>query len=438
MEVRRAGSRDGQELLKFMKPPELEKTLLAAAKEAQAETQNDYLNALEVASYSLARAKGTRVLVTFLDPPKFNRDGEARLQQILEQCKSKSIAVFVLELGGQAPGEGGQALDALATGSGGQWARNFEDLDKALGALVPAQVEAAAVAAKPTAAASNAPSNELQVYARLVKTAPIQIAKISAKLGPMTGLLILEVPMRSLAFKSSGGSYEAKARLTANIKDANGTVVWTGTKDYSVKGPAAKLEPRKAGAMYYVRELQLPAAKYALEAKVEDLIAEKSAVVNGEAEGANSLPGLGASDLMFVRKFDRSVDAMQGDSVISYEGEGLAPMLSPAFAANEPFQLELFFTFFPDMNGKQPVLTLDILSKGQSNGITTLAFTDKLRDDSRSGSGSAFAGEQKGKFPYLARIGNASFNEGEYEAVIEVKQDSVSQKRAAHFRVYRK
>jgi len=155
-------------------------------------------------------------------------------------------------------------------------------------------------------------------------------------------------------------------------------------------------------------------------------------------QGANSLPGLGASDLLFVRKFDRAIDAMQGDTVISYDGEGLAPMLSPAFAANEPFQLALYFTFYPDMNGKQPVLTLDILSKGQSNGTTTLAFTDKLRDDSRSGSGSAFAGEQKGQFPYLAKLGNASFNEGEYDAVIEIKQDSVIQKRSVHFRVYRK
>ncbi|MGJ5817745.1 hypothetical protein [Paludibaculum fermentans] len=438
VEVRRAGSRDGQELLKFMKPPDLEKTLLAAAKEAQANTQNEYLNALEVASYSLARARGTRVLVTMLEPPKFNQDGEARLQQILDQCKSKSITVIAVNLGGQAAGEGGQALEALATGSGGSWARSFEDLDRALSAVVPTKDEAASVVAKSAAAATPRPSDELQIFARLVKTAPIQMAKVSAKLGPMTGLLILEVPMRTLAFKTNGGSYEAKARLSASIKDTNGTVVWNGTKDYSVKGSASKLESRKAGAMYFVRELQLPAAKYALEAKVEDLSAEKSAVANGEAEGANSLPGLGASDLMFVRKFDRSIDVMQGDSVISYDGEGLAPMLSPAFAANEPFQLELFFTFYPDMNGKQPVLTLDILSKGQSNGITTLAFTDKLRDDSRSGSGSAFAGEQKGRFPYLARIGNASFNEGEYEAVVEVRQDSVSQKRAAHFRVFKK
>lgn len=438
VEVRRAGSRDGQELLKFMKPPDLEKTLLAAAKEAQAETQNDYLNALEVASYSLARAKGTRVLVTLLEPPKFNRDGEARLQQILDQCKSKAITVIALDLGGQAPGEGGQALEGLATGSGGQWARSFEDLDKALGAIVPAKVEAAAVAAKPTAAASTAPSNELQVYGRLVKTAPIRIAKIGAKLGPMSGLLIVEVPMRTLTFRSSGGNYEARARVTATLKDTSGTVVWNGSKDYSVKGPSGKLEARKAGGLFYVRELQLPAAKYALEAKVEDLNREKSAVSTGEVEGANSLPGLGASDLLFVRKFDRAIDTMQGDTVISYDGEGLAPMLSPAFVANEPFQLALYFTFYPDMNGKQPVLTLDILSKGQSNGTTTLAFTDKLRDDSRSGSGSAFAGEQKGQFPYLAKLGNASFNEGEYDAVIEIRQDSVVQKRSAHFRVYRK
>lgn len=438
VEVRRAGSRDGQELLKFMKPPDLEKTLLAAAKEAQGNTQNDYLNALEVASYSLARARGTRVLVTMLEPPKFNRDGEARLQQILEQCKSKAITVIAVDLGGQAAGEGGQALEALVTGSGGTWARSPEDLDKALMVVVPAKDEAASVVAKSTSAATPRPTDELQVFARLVKTAPIQIAKISAKLGPMVGLLIVEVPMRTLSFKSTGGSYEAKARLTATIKDTSGTVVWNGSKDYSVKGPTSKLEARKTGAVFFVRELQLPAAKYVLEAKVDDQNAEKSAAATGEVEGANSLPGLGASDLMFVRKFDRSIDVMQGDSVISYDGEGLAPVLSPAFAANEPFQLELFFTFYPDMNGKQPVLTLDILSNGQSNGITTLAFTDKLRDDSRSGSGSAFAGEQKGKFPYLAKIGNASFNEGEYEAVIEVRQDSVSQKRAAHFRIYKK
>ncbi|WP_321478210.1 hypothetical protein [uncultured Paludibaculum sp.] len=437
VEVRRAGSRDGQELLKFMKPPVIEKTLLDAAREAQGNTETAYLNALEVATYSLGRATGARVLVTLLESPKFGRDGEARLQQILGDCKSKSIRVIAVELSGQAAAEGMLALEGLASGTGGQWARTFEDLDTALGAVVPIKAGPAITVVKPSGVTIPPPSNELQVHARLVKTSPIRISKIGAKLGPMNGLLIVQTPMRALSFSTSGGNYQARARVSAVIKDPGGTVVWQGTKDYAVKGPANKLEARKRGELYYVREVQLTAGQYSLEAKIEDLTESKSAETKVEIVGTNSLPGLSASDAMFVRKFDRSIDAMQGDSVISYDGEALAPLLDPAFVANEPFELGLFFLFYPDMNGKQPVLTLDIRSGGQSVGTTQLAFTDSLRDDSRTGSGSAFAGEQKGQFPYLAKIANATFDVGRYEAVIELKQDSVVLKRDAAFRVYK-
>lgn len=425
VEVRRAGSRDGQELLKFMKPPVIEKTLLDAAREAQGEAETPYLNAMEVASYSLSRAKGAKVLVTLLQAPKWTPNGAARLKQILDDCQSKSIKVVAVELSGAEAA----AVEGLVQ------LKDFDALEAALGP-VAAPRPGPAIAGR-AAPAVPAPTDDLQVHGAMVKTTPISISKVGAKLGPMNGVLILETPMRSLQFQTTGGSYQARARMTAVVKDSTGAAIWQGSKDFGVKGPVAKLEERKTGNLYFVREVKLTAGTYTLEAKVEDLNASTSAESKTEIVGKDSLPGLSASDAMFVRKFDRSRDVMQGDSVISYDGEALAPLLDPAFAANQPFELGLFFLFYPDMNGKQPVLRLDIRSGGQSVGGTQLAFTDTLRDDSRSGSGSAFSGEQKGQFPYLARIANATFDAGRYEAVVEIEQDSVKLSRMAAFRVYR-
>lgn len=425
VEVRRAGSRDGQELLKFMKPPQIQKTLLDAAREARGEEETQYLNAMEIASYSLSRAKGARVLVTLLRAPQWTPNGAARLKQILDDCQSKSIKVVAVALDGPEAA----AVDGLTR------VKDLDALEAALGPVEAGRPEPT-ITSKPPEAIP-VPSDDLQVHGRMVKTTPISISKIGAKLGPMNGVLILETPMRSLHFQTSGNSYLARARMTAVVKDAGGAVVWQGSKDFGVKGPAGRLDERKTGNLYFVREVKLTAGTYLLESRVEDLNATTSAESTTEIAGKDSLPGLSASDAMFVRKFDRSRDVMQGDSVISYDGEALAPLLDPAFVANEPFELGLFFLFYPDMNGKQPVLRLDIRSGGQSVGGTQLAFTDSLRDDSRAGSGSAFAGEQKGQFPYLAKIANATFNAGRYEAVVEIEQDSVKLSRAVEFRVYR-
>ena len=240
--------------------------------------------------------------------------------------------------------------------------------------------------------------------------------------------------MRSLQFDAQGGNHSARVRVNLAARNKSGETVWQAKKEMTVKTAASKLDARKAGSLFYLREVQLPAGDYVVEATVEDLNAGKSTTAREPLAAIDSLPGLAASGALFVRKLAKSTDAIEGDQILQYEGEALAPVLNPVYPPDTPFELPVYFLFYPDMNGKRPQLRLDILSKGQVVGGTALAFNDNLRDDARSGGG-GITGEQKHEFPYLAKLANAMFNAGEYEVRITIRQDRNELTRSLPFRV---
>lgn len=98
IELRRPGTRDGQELTKFMQPKALEQAFLDAARTGGGSQLRPFLDGLELAIFSQARHAGTRYLVAALETPALTEDDVARLQQIAESARSSHVQVFVVDL----------------------------------------------------------------------------------------------------------------------------------------------------------------------------------------------------------------------------------------------------------------------------------------------------------------------------------------------------
>jgi hypothetical protein len=222
--------------------------------------------------------------------------------------------------------------------------------------------------------------------------------------------------------------------VTQVARNGEGKAVWTAKKEVVIRGPLAKLEERRAGNLYYLRDVVLPGRRYTLEATVEDLLAGKSGTVKEPLRTGDGMPGFYVSDALFVRPFRGAVDRFEADQVFSYDGDALSPILEPEFRAGEPLNLQIYFVVYPDLYGAQPVMSLEILQNGRSVGRTKLPFTDAIRDTSREGRG-GLQGEQKQQFPYLATMRGAKLTAGEFEARITVQQGKNIVTRSVPFHV---
>ena len=440
-ELRRPGISEGQELTKYMQPKDLEQAFLDAAGSGRQTDLQGFLNALDKAAYALARRPGKRLLIVILESPppetvKAMKGGpeelESRLSQTVDFCRSKAERVVVLDPSEPVSKEPLAAFKSLAAATGGTLVREAKSLATSLLMIVP--LEKAESAASPPAA--TAPVG-LPVHTRFIRMRPIRAKNAVTDLGPMTGLLLVECPLRALQFRTDGGKYVVEARVTETVRNAEGKSVWEAKKDIAIKEPLKKQQARKDGNLYFMRELQLPGGQYTIEAAVEDLVAGKSGKASETLRASDSLPGFAVSDAMFVRPLNESADRFEADQVLSYDGKALAPLLDPVFVANEPFTLRLYFIMYPDLGGAKPEISLEILRNGQSVGRSHLAFNDEIKNTAAENGTLSGKGEQKHEFPYLTEIRDASFDAGQYEARVTIRQGRNTVTRVAPFRVIR-
>ncbi|HXN46067.1 MAG TPA: hypothetical protein VN893_05465 [Bryobacteraceae bacterium] len=270
--------------------------------------------------------------------------------------------------------------------------------------------------------------------------------------GPMHGMVVVETPLSALKFNIEKGKYAALARVRVTVRDSTGSAVWSAEKEIGVHGPEKKLEARRQGSLFFLRGLTLPGgSEYTVEAKVEDLRAEETATLQNPVVPGAGVPGLNASDAMFVRKFDDSADSFEADQTISFEGVALAPVLAPVFPAGRKFGMQLFFVLYPDIDGGQPELTLQLITNGRTaaqgplpfkNNLHERAFEGKTSPDSGSGGGQLGIGglrnaasQHAREFPYLADMQFSQLPEGDYTAVITIRQGGRTIAREVPFKV---
>ena len=428
-EIRRPGAGESQELSKFMSAKDVEAALLDAARIGSKLDLVGFLNLLDTATYAAARHSGKRVVVAIVESPALSGEAASRVKQTVEFCRQNAVRVVVLD-------PSGKVLEPLASATGGALASDPRTLDSSL--LIVAPVEKAGSeldAAKPARAAADIP-----VHARLFRTrSQWKPGNIISDMGPMHGAMLVETPIKALQVDEKDGSYLVRAILTAQVKNADGKTVWQAKKDFNLKGPSRKLDERRTGNLYFIRDVQLPGGTYTVEAIAEDLNSGKRWNCSEPLKATSNLPGFSLSDAFIVRKLNESTDKFEGDQSLSYEGRALAPLLDPSFPSTHPFDLELYFIIYPDTRGGQPQISVEILRDGQAVGRAQVAFTDSIRDTTKGhevgmGAGPKM-GEEKGQFPYIAAIRDATFSAGEYEARLTVRQDKQTITRSVSFRV---
>jgi hypothetical protein len=195
--------------------------------------------------------------------------------------------------------------------------------------------------------------------------------------------------------------------------------------------------------MFFMRGLSLPGqGPFTLEAKVEDLLAGTTGVVQTPLKTSKNAPGLVATDAVAVRPFKGSADKFEADQVFSYEGEALSPLLDPVFRAEKPINLQLYLRLYPDIHGAPLEMSMEIVHDGRVVARMPLPFKGGMASEARDGATSSVQGKPQSilggeakEFPYLVDMKGAKFSAGDYHAVISIRQSKNVIKRVVAFKV---
>jgi len=490
VEVRRAGSPDAQRIDAGMGAKELEQAFSDAAQAARDADPPSFVIALDSAAQAAALDPGARIVVAVLNSPPFSSDAERALDHLAEVCQNRAVRVLVLDVAESSRSVPNAALNGLATKTGGVWIRQARGLEPNVATVVtpaddPAAVEAPAKPAEAAAAGSAPPAPgaiprfEIPVHIRFIRTSGTgsvgsSILDHDADFGgvaanqapggatmaagsnefayeandarqPLSGIITVESPLNALEFHTDDntGTYQGRARLTAIVRNAKGAVIWTGRKEVNVHGPQRKLDARRQGSMFFMRSVTVPGqGPFTLEAKVEDLVAGTTGMIQTPLRTGRNVPGLVASDALVVRPFKGSADKFEADQVLSYEGDALSPVLDPVFRAEQPINLLVYLRLYPDIHGDLPELSMEILHDGRVVARMPLQFKSGMASAARDGSSSKMVGKnnfvmgaEAKEFPYLADLKGAKFSPGDYQGVISIRQGKSVIKRAVAFRV---
>src|ERR1039458_8801032 len=121
---------------------------------------------------------------------------------------------------------------------------------------------------------------------------------------PLQGLVTVESPLNALKFDidDNAGSYLARARITATVRNVKGAAIWTGRRDVTVHGPMQKLNERREGSMFFMRSVTLVGqGPFSMEAKVEDLVGNTMGFIQTPVKVGRNARSLVATDAVAVR-----------------------------------------------------------------------------------------------------------------------------------------
>ncbi len=496
VELRRGGSPDVQRMDAATGAKEMDQAFGDAALAARDADPSSFLVTLDSAAQAAALHPGARVVVAVLNSPSFSSDGERTLEHLGEICQAHGVRVLVVDAAEGSKTVPNAALNGLTTKTGGAWVRQAKDLGPQVAMVTPpdepppppaatAAVPAAAKAAEAVhSARSGIPDFEIPVQIRFIRTSGTgstseSIADHEADYGttatlsyvssapggsmgiaggggsmevsywpndpnaPLQGLVTVESPLKALRFdlEDNTGTYQARARITATVRNVKGAVIWTGQRDVNIHGPAQKLNERREGSMFFMRAVTVVGqGPFTLEAKVEDLVGHTTGTIQTPLRVGRNAPGLVATDALVVRPFKGSADKFEADQVLSYEGEALSPMLDPVFRADRPVDLQIYLRLYPDIHGSPLDLSMEVLSEGRVVARMALPFKGGLASSARDGassmSGSAnIVGGQAKEFPYLVNLKGAKFPAGDYQGIISIRQGKSVIRRVVAFKV---
>ena len=463
-ELRRAGSSVSVALDKIA-GKDLETAFLTAAKDAVDRDPADLISTLDDAVHALASRPGLRVAVAILDAAPLSSDSQESLRQIIQYSSSNSVHIVLLDPSRSSLETSGEIWKLAGSTTGGAFIQESRTLASTL--LSVSGVQPTAADAEPAPADRAAPkvqsslSTDLPVYVRFIQVSnrggAVQsrlathmdggsayganvgegASRVEGAGGPLHGYLIVQAPLSALHFDKDDrtAAYSGHAVVTVTVRSASGKDVWHAKKDVKINGPLAKFHEREAGNLYLLREVQLPAGRFTLEASVEDVLATKTANISEPLKTGSGVPGLMVSDAMFVKSLRGSVDKFEADTTLNYQGNAIAPLLGPVFPANTPFKVELYFILYPDVYGPQPAITLEILQEGKVVSQASMPFKSMLRNNAQEIRGSSIKGELQHGFDYIASMNVDKMSASDCQARLTIRQGGSVVTRLVDFRV---
>ena len=484
VEIRRAGNPDIKRIDKVPDAREMELTFIDTALAARDADPSSFLFTLDSAAQAAAMHSGARIVVAVLNSPPFSSDGERALEHLGEICQAHGVRVLVLDVGEGVKTVPNPALNALTAKTGGAWMRQAKSLETQVALAAPADEPAPVqAAAKAAEAAPSAPGavlkSEIPVRIRFIRTSgtgstsesitdheadfgmTATLSNVNGVVGggggsmevsywpndpnaPLQGLVTVESPLNALKFDidDNAGSYLARARITATVRNVKGAAIWTGRRDVTVHGPMQKLNERREGSMFFMRSVTLVGqGPFSMEAKVEDLVGNTMGFIQTPVKVGRNARSLVATDAVAVRPFKGSVDKFEADQVLSYEGEALSPVLDPVFRAGQPVDLQIYLRLYPDIHGDPLDLSMDVMNEGRVVAHMSLPFKSGLANSARegptngAGGTSNMVGGQAHEFPYLVNMKGAKFPAGDYQGIISIHQGKSVIKRVVAFKV---
>ena len=484
VEIRRAGNPDIKRIDKVPDAREMELTFIDTALAARDADPSSFLFTLDSAAQAAAMHSGARIVVAVLNSPPFSSDGERALEHLGEICQAHGVRVLVLDVGEGVKTVPNPALNALTAKTGGAWMRQAKSLETQVALAAPADepapVQAAAKAAEAAPAAPGAVlKSEIPVRIRFIRTSgtgstsesitdheadfgmTATLSNVNGVVGggggsmevsywpndpnaPLQGLVTVESPLNALKFDidDNAGSYLARARITATVRNVKGAAIWTGRRDVTVHGPMQKLNERREGSMFFMRSVTLVGqGPFSMEAKVEDLVGNTMGFIQTPVKVGRNARSLVATDAVAVRPFKGSVDKFEAAQVLSYEGEALSPVLDPVFRAGQPVDLQINLRLYPDIHGDPLDLSMDVMNEGRVVAHMSLPFKSGLANSARegptngAGGTSSMVGGQAHEFPYLVNMKGAKFPAGDYQGIISIHQGKSVIKRVVAFKV---
>jgi len=485
IEVRRVGSPDPQRIDAKMTAKEMDLAFTDAALAARATDPAAFLTSLDAAVQAAALRPGIRVVVAVLKTPPMSGEMETTIKNLVGLCQANSVRVVVLDIVPPGAKALPSTLEVLTTNTGGAWVTQAGNLETSLIAVThtakaealspatapPATPAAAAPPATPAAGSPASPTSEaaqteIPVHARFIRTSSTssgitsgieavgmnstggasysgmqmneRSGDASDSSGPMLGLILVEAPLSALKFQvdDSAGTYQARARVIAIVRNSKGVPVWSGQKEVDIHGQLRDLGLRQKGNLEFMRGVTVPGHDhFTIDAKVEDLLAGTSGRIQTPLRFGQGAPGLMASDMLFVRAFKRSADKFEADQILAYEGEALSPLIDPVFPAGEEFNLQFYLILYPDIHGAQPSMSLELSREGHVVIRMPMQFNTKILNEAMNGQSAAISGALAHSFPYLADVKGTKLSPGNYDAIVTIRQGKSVITRTAPFRV---
>ena len=469
-EIRRAGSSDETSLDKTA-PKELVDVFLSAQKDAVDRDPADLVSTLDDAVHALSNHSGIKVAVAIVDAAPLSSEAVESLKLIVQYAADNNVHIVFVDPSKTPLDTAGPIWTQATSATNGKFLQEPHDLSATLLSVTGVKVTAAdAEPAPPPPPASLLPKNvasDLPVHVRFIQVSNRSgsfqsqfsqngqgadgsgrfastgegASRVEGAGGPLHGYVIVQAPLSALHFEKddSKGSYTAHAMITQIVRADSGKkagqIVWKREKDVKIDGPLAKFHDRDDGNLYFLREVVLPGGKYTMEATVEDLFAKKTGAITEPLETGSGVPGLMVSDAMFVKSLKGSVDKFESDSTIEYQGNALAPLLSPVFPANAPFKVDMFFILYPDVYGAQPTITMEILQDGKVVSEASMPFKTMLRNSAQEGRGTELHGGLQHGFDYVASMNVEKMSPADCQARLTITQGKNVVTRVVNFRV---